>query len=62
MALKPNLLKPILIAVGAVLMALGMLDLAREGSLGTWAIAVAALLIAFATRGDAPKNGANNAR
>lgn len=55
-------IKPILIAVGAVLMALGMLDLAREGSLGTWAIAVAALLIAFATRGDAPKNGANNAR
>lgn len=55
-------LKPILIAVGAVLMALGMLDLAREGSFGIWAIAVAAVVIAFATRGDAPKNGANNAR
>ncbi len=55
-------LKPILIAVGAVLIGLGMLDLARDGSLGTWAIAIAALLIAFATRGDAPKNGANDAR
>jgi hypothetical protein len=56
-------LKPILIAVGAVLIGLGMLDLARDGSLGTWAIAIAALLIAFATRGDAPKNnGADNAR
>ncbi len=56
-------LKPILIAVGAVLIGLGMLDLARDGSLGTWAIAFAALLIAFATRGDAPKkNGANDAR
>ena len=56
-------LKPILIAVGAVLMALGLLDWARDGSLGGWAIAVAALLIAFATRGDAPKkNGANDAR
>ena len=56
-------LKQILIAMGAVLMGLGMLDLARDGSLGGWAIAVAALLIAFATRGDAPKkNGANDAR
>ncbi|GEN98846.1 hypothetical protein NSE01_06790 [Novosphingobium sediminis] len=55
-------MKHILIAVGAVLMALGMLDLARNGSLGSWAIGVAALLIAFATRGDAPKNGANDAR
>ncbi len=55
-------LKPILIAVGAVLIGLGMLDLARYGSLGTWVIAIAALLIAFATRGDAPKNGANDAR
>ena len=56
-------LKPILIAMGAVLIGLGMLDLARDGSLGTWAIAFAALLIAFATRGDAPKkNGANDAR
>jgi hypothetical protein len=56
-------LKPILIAVGAVLMGLGLLDLARDGSLGSWAIAVAAVLIAFATRGDAPKkNGANDAR
>ena len=56
-------LKPILIAVGAVLIGLGMLDLARDGALGTWAIAFAALLIAFATRGDAPKkNGANDAR
>ncbi len=55
-------LKPILIAVGAVLMGLGLLDLARDGSLGSWAIAIAALLIAFATRGDAPKNGADNAR
>jgi hypothetical protein len=55
-------LKPILIAMGAVLMGLGLLDLARDGALGTWAIAIAALLIAFATRGDAPKNGADNAR
>ena len=56
-------LKPILIAMGAVLIGLGLLDLARDGSLGTWAIAFAALLIAFATRGDAPKkNGANDAR
>ena len=56
-------LKQILIAVGAVLMGLGLLDLARDGSLGSWAIAVAAVLIAFATRGDAPKkNGANDAR
>ncbi|MEI6642246.1 MAG: hypothetical protein WCL10_09420 [Novosphingobium sp.] len=56
-------LNQILIAVGAVLMGLGLLDLARDGSLGSWAIAVAAVLIAFATRGDAPKkNGANDAR
>ena len=55
-------LKQILIAVGAVLMLAGMLDMARDGSLGGWAIAVAAVVIAFATRGDAPKNGANNAR
>ena len=55
-------LKQVLIATGAVLMGLGLLDLARDGSLGSWAIAMAALLIAFATRGDAPKNGANNAR
>ena len=51
-------LKQVLIAVGA-----GLLDLARDGALGSWAIAIAALLIAFATRGDAPKNnGANDAR
>ncbi|MBX9664057.1 hypothetical protein [Novosphingobium sp.] len=55
-------LKQVLIAVGAVLMGLGLLDLARDGSLGSWAIAIAALLIAFATRGDAPKKGADNAR
>ncbi len=56
-------LKQVLIAVGAVLIGLGLLDLARDGSLGSWAIAIAALLIAFATRGDAPKkNGANDAR
>lgn len=56
-------LKQVLIAVGAVLMGLGLLDLARDGSLGSWVIAIAALLIAFATRGDAPKkNGANDAR
>lgn len=56
-------LKQVLIAVGAVLIGLGLLDLARDGALGSWAIAIAALLIAFATRGDAPKNnGANDAR
>ena len=56
-------LKQVLIAVGAVLMGLGLLDLAGDGALGSWAIAIAALLIAFATRGDAPKNnGANDAR
>jgi hypothetical protein len=54
--------KQTLIAIGAVLMLAGMLDLARDGSLGGWAIAVAAVVIAFATRGDAPKNGAGNAR
>ena len=56
-------LKQILIALGAVLIGLGMLDLVRDGNMGTWSIALAALLIAFATRGDAPKNnGANDAR
>ena len=56
-------LKQVLIAVGAVLMGLGLLDLAGDGALGSWVIAIAALLIAFATRGDAPKNnGANDAR
>lgn len=54
--------KQTLIAIGAVLMLAGMLDLARDGSLGGWAIALAAVVIAFATRGDAPKNGAGNAR
>jgi hypothetical protein len=55
-------LKQILIAVGAVLMGLGLVDWVRDGSLGGWAIAISAVLIAFATRGDAPKNGADNAR
>ncbi len=54
--------KQTLIAIGAVLMLAGMLDLARDGSLGGWAIALAAVVIAFAPRGDAPKNGAGNAR
>jgi hypothetical protein len=55
-------LKQILIAVGAVLLLGGTVDFLRDGAFGGWAIAMAALLIAFATRGDAPKNGANDAR
>ncbi len=55
-------MKHILIAVGAVLLLLGTVDFLRDGAFGGWAIAVAALMIAFATRGDAPKNGAGNAR
>ena len=47
-------LKQVLIAVGAVLMGLGLLDLAGDGALGSWAIAIAALPNPFAPRGAAP--------
>ena len=52
----------ILIAVGALVMGLGMLDLARDGWMGTIAIAVAAVIIAYATRGTPSNNGPDDAR
>lgn len=56
-------LKQILIALGALLFVAGTVDFLRDGAFGGWAIAIAAVLIAFATRGDALKNnGADNAR
>lgn len=52
-----------LLAVGIAFMVIGMVDLAREGSIGSAFIALGAVFIALSTRGDAPKNnGANDAR